>query len=421
MATWRRLARWVAAAELPYVVMIAPALLLPTPRRLVVLAGMPIIWLAARYTGRGWVAGTPFNGAIWLMLGMVGVSLYATPDVLFSLGKVAGTILGMLVFWALCRWMVTRHRLRLGTLGFAAAGGILAVAGLVGVDLPHKFPVLGALSDSIPRLISGVPGAESGFNPNGVAGGLVLLIPVQVAGLLSAWPRLERPHVLVQSLLLLLTSAGILLMQSRTAWLGLFGGMLVLMLSHQRLRQSRTVLALAAVLVVIAGAGIARIADAPPDQPLNAAVSVAQRVELWSKGIDAIRDSPVTGTGMNMFRRLLPLRYPTFLMTSDYDAAHAHNHLLQVALDIGLPGLISYIALWLIAGWLLLQVMRHALDPEHRTQAAGLAGGLTAYFIFGLADTIALGAKVGILFWIALALVAAVHRVALPRHRSAWP
>lgn len=119
-----------------------------------------------------------------------------------------------------------------------------------------------------------------------------------------------------------------------------------------------------------------------------------------------------------MFRRLIPVQYPTFLIAPDFDVAHAHNHLLQAALDLGLPGLISYLALWLIAGGLLFQVVRQAADPEDQSLAAGLAGGLTASFVFGLADAIALGAKIGLLFWITLALVAAAHRIAALRDGS---
>ncbi len=413
-----RLANWVAAAELPYLIAIAPALLLPTPQRLLVLVAVPIIWLAAWQSGRGWVARTPFNVAIWLMLGMVGVSIYATPDIRFSLGKIAGVVLGALVFWSLSRWLTTRDRLRRGEAGFVLAGGILAVLGLIGIEHSSKFAVLGALGSMVPRLIHGVPGAEDGFNPNGVAGGLVLLVPVQAARLLTARAWLNRRLVFVQALLLLLTSGTVLLMQSRTAWLGLVCGMVVLMLSHPRVRRRRAVLVLAALLVILAAATIARVSEAPTDEPLNSAVSVAQRVELWSKGIDAIRDSPITGTGMNMFRRLIPVQYPTFLIAPDFDVAHAHNHLLQAALDLGLPGLISYLALWLIAGGLLFQVVRQAADPEDQSLAAGLAGGLTASFVFGLADAIALGAKIGLLFWITLALVAAAHRIAALRDGS---
>jgi len=414
MTKRRHLARWVAAIELPFVAAIAPALLMPTPRRLLVLAAVPLIWLAAQQSGRGWVARTPFNLALWLMLGMVGISAYATADILFSLGKIAGVILGTLVFWALCRWLTTPQRLQLGAAAFVLAGVALAVIGLLGVEHPRKFAALSALGALLPRIISGIPGAEHGFNPNGVSGGLLLLIPLQVAGLLRARVSLGRRLVVVQSGLLLITAGTVVLMQSRTAWVSLLIGMAVLIAALPQWRRRLPALALAVLTVIAAAVGVATSDSGPTDEPSGAAVSVAQRTELWVRGIDAIRDSPITGTGMNMFRRLVADRYPVFLLPGT-DVAHAHNHLLQAALDLGVPGLVAYLAVWLIAGTLLLRVLRHAQDPGDQAIAAGLAGGLAAYFAFGLADTIALGSKVGLLFWVALALVAALHRLAGPR------
>ncbi len=46
---------------------------------------------------------------------------------------------------------------------------------------------------------------------------------------------------------------------------------------------------------------------------------------------------------------------------------------------------------------------------------AGLGTGLTAHFVFGIGDAIALGAKVGILFWLSLAMTVALHNVAMAK------
>ena len=46
---------------------------------------------------------------------------------------------------------------------------------------------------------------------------------------------------------------------------------------------------------------------------------------------------------MNLF-------YPFFTISPDTDIAHAHNMFLQMAVDVGLPGLIAYLALLELAG-----------------------------------------------------------------------
>ena len=45
----------------------------------------------------------------------------------------------------------------------------------------------------------------------------------------------------------------------------------------------------------------------------------------------------------------------------------------------------------------------------HKTIACGLGIGLLAHFLFGIQDAIALGAKVGIAFWLLLALAVGLY------------
>jgi len=114
---------------------------------------------------------------------------------------------------------------------------------------------------------------------------------------------------------------------------------------------------------------------------------------------------------MNAFRKLMPVLYPAYLNSADYDVAHPHNQLLMTALDLGLPGLIAYLALWLGAARMLVQAVQLSPDPWLRDISAGLGAGLIAHFIFGVTDAISLGAKLGIVFWFVLALAAGVFWV----------
>jgi putative inorganic carbon (HCO3(-)) transporter len=111
---------------------------------------------------------------------------------------------------------------------------------------------------------------------------------------------------------------------------------------------------------------------------------------------------------MNDFRRVMPVMYPAFLTPPDYDVAHAHNQLLHTGAELGLPGLIAYLAVLFVVAAMLVRTWRHTGDARLRWLAAGLGAGFLAFFMFGMADAIALGAKLGIVFWAALALAAAV-------------
>jgi putative inorganic carbon (HCO3(-)) transporter len=137
---------------------------------------------------------------------------------------------------------------------------------------------------------------------------------------------------------------------------------------------------------------------------------VPGRLQLWARAIRMLQDFPLTGIGMNMFRQLLPAMYPVPLTPPEVDVPHAHNHLLQAGVDLGLPGLIAYLALWFGAAALLVRAHRTADERSQRWIAGGIAAGMIAYFAFGTADAIALGAKVGIFFWIALALIVSIGK-----------
>ncbi|MCC7360943.1 MAG: O-antigen ligase family protein [Anaerolineales bacterium] len=419
----RPIAGRVAAAELLVLLGLAPALLFPQPLLTPVLLALPGLWLCARLAGGRFVPRTPLDLALLLLLATLLLSLFVTSSVRDSLGKICSLLLGIAVFYALVRWTTNPARLRAGLAAFVLLGAAFAAVALVGTEWPEKVSGLSAVTRRLPALLRGIPGAADGFQPNVVGGSVLLFVPLQL-GLLAAalrrpgrleardWPGwlAHPPVVLVQVGLLILTAGTLLLSQSRGAWAGAAAGLAAYALWHSR----RTRLGLAAVLLVVALAAVlwgpARLAAALLESFGSGLSSdVVQRLELWSRALYAIADFPITGLGLNQFRRVMPVLYPAFLQAPGFDTAHAHNHLLQAALDLGLPGLVAYLALWLLAGVLLWRACRRAPPAWLRTAAEGLGAGLIAYFVFGLTDAIPLGAKIGILFWLVLALSVSLH------------
>ena len=105
---------------------------------------------------------------------------------------------------------------------------------------------------------------------------------------------------------------------------------------------------------------------------------------------------------------------------------------MQAALDLGIPGLIAFLALYIGAFWMLREIWRRAdyalpvADSQlfaHsfallaslvtlRSLTLGFASGLFAHMVYGLTDAVALGANPGILFWMLLGLIAGFYEQA---------
>jgi len=123
-----------------------------------------------------------------------------------------------------------------------------------------------------------------------------------------------------------------------------------------------------------------------------------------------VRDHPLTGVGMNMFREnpvraLYPV--PSFLQPV---LPHAHNEFLQIATDLGVLGFVLFVIWYGVSFWSLARVYRLG---EHRLKvlAIAVAGGLLAHIIFGMGDAVAIWDRLAFLLWWMFALAYAAYRL----------
>lgn len=412
----------------------APFLIFPSPRRSLALLVIPLILLISWLARRQPIPATPLNGSMLLMALMVLVSLWATYDLGVSLSKVTGVLLGFAVFWTFARFGRNLDGWR-----WALVCLLVTSLGVVGISLvgtnwaQGKFSLLARLVSLFPLRLRGLAGAESGINPNQVAGSLLWVLPLSIilaAGKLRRLASAPSGRAWTQAAaagaLALLLLAVFLLAQSRSAFLAL-ALTLLLMLGLALPRKGRAVLltlllvALVAIAILIQQGeldllGLIGLAAASAEGEGAQLSTLENRMELWRRAIYAIQDFPLTGMGMNVFRQAVSSLYPLFLISPDLDISHAHNEFLQAALDLGIPGLLAFILLHAIAFAMLIQIARrHPSDFEPVTGVQmtwlllGLGGGLAAHLLFGLTDAVALGAKSGILFWMLLGLIAGLH------------
>jgi len=440
-----------------------PFLLFPTPKRslaMLVIPGLWLLnWLEYRWSPNRALGSTqpgapdrqpvlpytPLNLVLLLLALMVLVSLWATYDIANSLPKISGMVLGFGVYFAIVREGDRPRGWWVCLLVFSGLALGMTILGLAGTDwLTYKITLLNPIIARLPLLIKGLPGAESGFSPNEIAGSLLWVLPLFLSlcmGCLWYFRTLFRSSGKVRTVLLLIVlliaslfvSAVFVLTQSRAGYISLALTLMALILIALPARVRWPVLA--ALVVILLGSGFlvashweaAQAWITGSDLVSETGLSLSSldlRLLIWPRAVSAIQDFPITGMGMNAFRKVVYTLYPIYTISSDRDFGHAHNEFLQAALDLGIPGLIAFIAIYIVAFKMLAELwktthstsggnLRSSLFPNPvliRPLVLGLGGGLFAHLLYGLTDAVALGAKPGILFWMLLALISGLYK-----------
>jgi hypothetical protein len=395
---------------LPLLVALGPLFLFAGRWAVAGIAVVALLWGARRVTVGAFLPRTPLDWPIALMMAMLPVSLVVSFDIGFSLARAALMVYGVALYYAFVDRLGARDgRLRAGVYVYLAAGGALAVLGLLGTDWQAKAPLLGDIVRNLPQVAGRLSRDQTGFHPNIVAGALLWVI-VPLAALVGARGAVVGRVRWALGALLVLTGGTLLLAQSRGALVGLAAGLgLLAWLAWPRVRPVIAgALAVGAIVLVAAGPAqvSARLLDTAGTTlgPLTETDNLVVRADAWQSALRAISDRPLTGIGMDTFRRLIRTEYRAPSIPDTYDIGHAHNQFLQAALDLGLPGLVGYLALWIVAAALAARSYRAAPDRWTRALAAGIAGALLATFVHGLTDSVALVSKPGVFFWGILAL-----------------
>ena len=342
---------------------------------------------------------------VLIIAAVVGAISSNRPDL--TLPKVTSLLLGLGWYYALLQWQ-DESAPRVALMVMTALACLFVIVGLTNGLSSAKVPVLAKVRAYVPRLLVQLPDAQYGrASMNQLGGALLLVIPVLLALLLgrreglTGWPA-GTAWVLVLIGCLLLSGA-LVITQSRGAWGGMIvGGVLVLALSRN---WGKWVAGLGGVTLLLGwvlwgrqhfGADIIQILIAQKGlvTPVGN-LSVAGRLQIGRTVLACIVDNPWSGGGWGT------LRATSF--------THAHHVLLQVAYDMGIPGLVAYLAMVVVAVRQCLATMC-CFRGVRRSVAVGGLGALVAYHVYGMVDVVALGAKPGVLWWCLLALIVAAGR-----------
>lgn len=258
-----------------------------------------------------------------------------------------------------------------------------------------------------------LPGGEPFFrrnsvNPNEIAGALTWLTPLMAGlALYRPWGKVWQAS---SAVVLMLMVGAIVLGQSRSAILGLLAALAFVVLITLPRRWRFIALGGIAVLLILQAMITFNVFSPDRGMTNRDRRSTNERVDYWEAAINMVADYPLTGVGMNNYRVLAATGRPYHSDEFNRDPPHTHNEILQIATDLGIPGLIVFVGLYLSAGYMTWVCWQKG-DRYTRILALATFSGLLAHAVYGMTDAIPIWDRLAFIFWGMLGLIAAQHSV----------
>ena len=347
---------------------------------------------------------TPADWPVLLLFLMVPVTLWATSLPEITATQVYRLLTGIAIYYAIVNWTTTTRRLRLILSGVVATGLILSLSAPLTVTWPT-----GKLSFIPASLYSHftVIVADT-IHPNVMAGSLVILLPIPLAWLFFSWRVIKGWQRLLAIAAVLGMSSVLILTKSRGAWMAFALALVFMILLRWRWGWVSILVGGLAGGIGVYILGFNTLIDFLLRSDTIGGVD--GRIEVWSRAIYMIQDFPFTGIGMGTFTKVADTLYP-FFTASPGQVAHAHNLFLQIAVDLGIPGLIAWLAVLLLGvtqAWQVYRLGKGVEDAFTTGLGAGLLVSQLALIVHGMTDAVTWGmVKPAPLVWVVWGLAIA--------------
>ncbi len=165
---------------------------------------------------------------------------------------------------------------------------------------------------------------------------------------------------------------------TRSAYLGLAAGLLVLV-ATARPRLGLVIPPLAVLLVLVLPSGVVERAATSFDRN---DVTARDRLAMWRAGAVMVSERPLFGVGPGRIKALYPhYRQPGFVEPS---VGHLHDNVVNVAAETGIPSALAYLALVAVAALRAWPLARDRSRPGVRALARGALAANAALFVAGI-------------------------------------
>lgn len=355
---------------------------------------LPVIALAAllfwmlRLVANGYLTlRTPADwGIILLCLAML-VSVYTSPILDKTITQVWRVISGIALFYAIVNWGVTRSRIRLMFTGFIAAG--LGLALIAPVSVSWVFDKVTFIPESLYKNFTLL--VSDSANPSVMAGSLVLLLPFPLSMLVFRWRKISNYERILSAAAFTLMMVIIILTRARGTWVAAAAGLFTIMILFDRRFWIIFILGSIATLALVTFSGGDQIVEVLLYS--NTTGGLEDRLEIWSRALALVHDFPYTGVGMGNFLEAAQGFYAYDQYASGY-IPHAHNLFMQVAVDLGIPGLVAWLSVMLgmlYLSWRTFRNGKHKGGSLYMGAGAALLASQVVLITNGLTDSVVWG------------------------------
>jgi putative inorganic carbon (HCO3(-)) transporter len=362
---------------------------------------------------RWWIEGsvflrTPIRLATLLFLLAIPIPVIVSTNPVRTWEALSYLVIGIVFASAVIAMPLFQRRPFLLACGLAMIGVTLALLGpLVITDASVGGGILTQFQNAAGPLTA-ILGET--INPNILANALLAVIPFAAAFALrgNAFRKGWIPWFFAASTLLM--AAVIYLSESRGALLALAVILpLLLVLRFPRLLWLTPLVVLGAIILIVTSGPT--LLDALTQASGGSATSgFVERVELWQRGLYAIQDFPITGIGMGTYGTVVPFLYPFLIIPPNTFLPDAHNLPIQVGVDLGIPGLVTWLAMLLCIFVMMAQVLRRTHDPMRWALAAAVLASFVGYLVAGIFAATNWGVKPAFLPWLVGAVGVLVYR-----------
>lgn len=284
------------------------------------------------------------------------ITAFNSPQMLDALKNSKRLLLISIVYGVIVSF-TTRERLRKAVMILSASVALLSVT-----------EIIFYFSEGIARLYV--------FQHYMTTGGLKMIVSLILIPFILS-PDTAKKERVFSGVVFLPTFAALILTNTRSAWLGLVVGIIVISMLYYR----RLFIFLAGFILLFFLFG--------PEQQVERAKSIVDftnptnvgRLNMWSTGVRMWQDRPIFGFGdIDLYQTYLTYRTPT----GDEPAGHLHNNYFHLLVTIGAAGLLTVLALFFVIvknEYMVFQ--RNTNDPFIRNIALGSIAVFIGFMVNG--------------------------------------